>query len=67
MLKYVVFSVAGAEFGVVFVNDKEATLTHTTLSEMGPKQDAIVLKTDKSTAVEIINKTVQQSAPKPWI
>jgi hypothetical protein len=36
----VVSSVAEAEFGALFVNAKEGTVTRTTLSEMGHKQDA---------------------------
>jgi hypothetical protein len=40
VLKHVVSSVDKAEFGAVFVNSKEGTVTRTTLSEMGRKQDA---------------------------
>jgi hypothetical protein len=34
-----VYSMADAEFGAVFVNAKEGTVTHATLSEVGHKQD----------------------------
>jgi hypothetical protein len=37
VLKNAVSSVAGDEFGAVFVNAKEGTVTHTTLSKMGHK------------------------------
>jgi hypothetical protein len=60
LLKHVVSSVAEAEFGAVFVNAKEGTVTRATLSEMGHKQDATELKTDNSTTYGIINNTVQQ-------
>ena len=64
VLKHVVSSVAEAEFGAVFVNAKEGTVTRTTLSEMGHKQDATDLRTDNSTADGIINNTVQQKRSK---
>jgi hypothetical protein len=60
VLKHVVFFVAEAEFGAVFVNAKEGTVTRTTLSEMGQKQDATELKTENTTADGFINNTVQQ-------
>jgi hypothetical protein len=63
-LKHVVSSVAEAEFGAVFVNAKEGTVTRTTLSEMGPKQYATELKTENSTADGIINNTVQKKCSK---
>jgi hypothetical protein len=40
VLKHVVSSVAEAEFGSLFVNDKEGTFTRTTVTEMGHNQDA---------------------------
>jgi hypothetical protein len=40
VLKHVVSPVADAEFGALFFNAKEGTITRTTLSEMGHKQDA---------------------------
>jgi hypothetical protein len=40
LLKHVVSSVAEAEFGALFVNAKEGTVTRTTLAEMVHKQDA---------------------------
>jgi hypothetical protein len=49
VLKHVVSSVADAEYGAVFVNAKECTVTHTIPSEMGHKQDATELKTHNST------------------
>jgi hypothetical protein len=64
VLKYVLSSVSEAEFGAVFVNTKEDTVIRTTLSEMGHKQDATELKTDNSTAYDIINNTVQQARSK---
>jgi hypothetical protein len=64
VLKYVVSSVAEAEFGALFVNAKEGTVTRTTLSEMGHNQDATDLTTDNTTADGIINSTVQQKLSK---
>jgi hypothetical protein len=40
VLKHLVSSVAEAECGALLVNAKEGTITRTTLSEMGHKQDA---------------------------
>jgi hypothetical protein len=60
----VVSSVAEAEFGAVFVNAEEGTVTRTTLSEMGPKQDATELKTDNTTSDDIINNSVQKKCSK---
>jgi hypothetical protein len=64
VLKHVVSSVAEAEFGALFVNAKEGTVTRTTLAEMGHNQDATELKTDNTTAAGIINNTVQQGPSK---
>jgi hypothetical protein len=64
VLKHVVSSVAEAEFGALFVNAKESTVTSTTLSEMGHNQDATDLTTDNTTADGIINNTVQQKLSK---
>jgi hypothetical protein len=60
----VVSSVTETDFGVVFVNAKEGTVTRTKLSEMGHKQGSIELKTDKSRADGIINNTVHQKRSK---
>jgi hypothetical protein len=51
--------VAEAEFGAIFVNAKQGTITRTTLSEMGHNQDATELKTDSTASYGIINNTVQ--------
>jgi hypothetical protein len=64
VLKHVVPSVAEAEFGALFVNSKEGTITRTTLAEMGHNQDATDLKTDNTTADGIINNIVQQKCSK---
>jgi hypothetical protein len=64
VLKHVIYSVAEAEFGAIFVNAKECAVTRTTLSEMDHKQDATELKTDNSTAEIIINNTVQKKRSK---
>jgi hypothetical protein len=64
VLKHVVSSVAEAEFGTLFVNAKEGTVTRTTLSEMGHNQDDTDLTTDNTTADGIINNTVQQKLSK---
>jgi hypothetical protein len=58
-----VSSIVEAEFGALFVNAKEGTVTRTTLSKMGHNQDATELKTDNTTADGIINNTVQQKRP----
>jgi hypothetical protein len=60
VLKNVVSSVAEAEFGALFVNAKEGTVTRTTLSEMGHNQDATDLTTENNTSDGIINNTVQK-------
>jgi hypothetical protein len=60
----VVSSVSEAEFGALFVKVKEGTITRTTLAEMGHNQDAMELKTDKTTADGFINNTVQQKRSK---
>jgi hypothetical protein len=64
VLTDVVSSVADAEFGAVFVNAKEGTVTRATLTEMGHKEDATEIKTDNSTADGMINNTVQQKRSK---
>jgi hypothetical protein len=64
VLKHMVSYVAEAEFGALFVNAKEGTVTHTTLAEMGHNQDATELKTYNTTADDIINNTVQQKLSK---
>jgi hypothetical protein len=64
VLKHVVSPVAEAEFGALFVNAKEGTVTRTTLSEMGHKQDATDLTTDTATSDGTINTTVQQKRSK---
>jgi hypothetical protein len=64
VLKHGVSSVAEAEFGALFVNAKEGTVTCTTLSEMGHKQDDTDLTTDNTTADGIINITFQQKRSK---
>jgi hypothetical protein len=64
VLKHVVSSVAQAEFGALFVNAKEGTVTRITLSEMGHNQDTTNLTTDNTTADGIINNTVQQKRSK---
>jgi hypothetical protein len=53
-----------AEFGALFVNAKEGTVTRTTLAKMGRNKDAKELKTDNTTAYGIINNTVQQKRSK---
>jgi hypothetical protein len=64
VLKHLVSSVAEAEFGAIFVNAKEGTVTRTTLSEMGHNRDSTDLKTDNTTSDDIINNTVQQKRSK---
>jgi hypothetical protein len=64
VLKHVVSSVAEAEFGSLFVNAKEGTITRTTLSGIGHNQDTTELKTNNTTADGIINNTVQQKLSK---
>jgi hypothetical protein len=64
VLKHVVSSMAEAEFGAMFVNAQEVTVTRTTLSEMGHKQDATEIKTDNTTTDGIINNTVQKKHSK---
>jgi hypothetical protein len=58
-----VSSVAEAEFGAVFLNTEEGTVTHITLSEMGHKQDTLELKIEHNTA-DIINNKFQQKRSK---
>jgi hypothetical protein len=60
VLKHVVSSVAEAEYGALFFNAKEGTVTRTTLTEMSHNQDATDLKTDNTTADVIINNALKQ-------
>jgi hypothetical protein len=60
----VMSSAAEAEVGALFLNAKEATVLHTTLSEMGHQEPATPLQTDNSTTNGIINGTVKQQASK---
>jgi hypothetical protein len=64
VLKHVVSSIVEAEFGALFVNAEEGTVTPTKLTEMGHNQDAIELKTDNTTEDGVINSTVQQKRSK---
>jgi hypothetical protein len=64
LLKHVVSSAAESEFGVIFFNATEGTVTCTTICEMVHEQDPAELKTNNSTADEIINNTVQQKRSK---
>jgi hypothetical protein len=64
VLVHVVSSVAEAEFGAVFANNKTGTVTRTMLTEMGHPPEATCLIIDNSTAGGIINKTVQQKSSK---
>jgi hypothetical protein len=64
VLKHVVSYVAETDFGALFVNAKEGTVTRTKLAEMGHNQDATELKTYNTTAYGIINNTVQQKRSK---
>jgi hypothetical protein len=41
-------SATKAEVGALFLNAKEATVLHTTLTEMGHEQPAILLQIDNS-------------------
>jgi hypothetical protein len=51
-------------FGALFINAKEGTVTRTSLAEMGHNQDATELKTDNTTADGIIKHTVQKKRSK---
>jgi hypothetical protein len=64
VLKHVVSSVTEAEFGALFVNEKEGTVTGTSLSEMGHNQEATELTTYNTTSDGIINNTVQRKRSK---
>jgi hypothetical protein len=57
---------AEAEFGDFFVDVKEGTVTRTTLSEMGQRQDTTELKTDNTTADGITMTHSNKSAPNKW-
>jgi hypothetical protein len=56
----VMSSAAKAEVGALFLNAKEATVLHTTLTKMGHEQPPTPLQTNNLTANEIINRTVKQ-------
>jgi hypothetical protein len=56
--------VADDEFGALFVNAKESTVTRTTLAKMGHNQDAKELKNYYTTSDGIINSTVQKERSK---
>jgi hypothetical protein len=64
VLKHVLSSFSEAEYGAIFVNAKTDTVTRETLREMGHPKDATELKTDKTTADGISNKTVLQKRSK---
>jgi hypothetical protein len=64
VLKHVVSSVAEAEFGALFVNAKEGTVTRTTLSEMGHNQDATDLTTPPH--MELSTTQSNKNALKQW-
>jgi hypothetical protein len=64
-----VSSVTEAEFGALFVNAKEGTVTRTTLSEMGHIQDATDLTTDNTTPpqMELSTPPYSKNDPNLWI
>jgi hypothetical protein len=49
-----------AETGTVFLNDKEGTVLHTTLEELGHPQPPTTLQTNNTTATGYSNRTIKQ-------
>jgi hypothetical protein len=60
VIKNVVASAAESEVGVCFQNAQTAAPLRTTLLELGHKQPATPLRTDNSTAYDILNETIIQ-------
>jgi hypothetical protein len=50
VLKHVMSSVATAEIGAVFINEKEGAVLRTMLQELGHKQSPTPMETDNTTA-----------------
>jgi hypothetical protein len=67
VLKRVVYSIAEAEYGALFVNAKTGTVKREMLKEMGHPQDAKDLKTDNTTADGIEKKLCNKKDPTTWI
>ena len=57
-------SAAEAEVGGLYMNALELSPMRTTLEELGHLQPPTPLKTDNSTAVSIMNKTIKQRQSK---
>lgn len=66
VIKAVMASAAEAEVGSLFLNAQDAIPLIITLEELRHKQEAILLKTDNSTADEILNKTIKQKRSKAF-
>jgi hypothetical protein len=60
VLKHAMSSAAEAEIGAVFLNDKEGTVLHTTLEELGHHHPPVPLQTDNTTATGYSNGTIKQ-------
>jgi hypothetical protein len=67
VIKNGVASAAESEVGACFQNYQSRAPLRVALTELGHQQPATPLRTYNSTAFGILNKTIKQSAPKPWI
>jgi hypothetical protein len=64
LIKNVVASAAESEVGACFQNAQTAAPLRVTLLELGHKEPATPLRTDNSTAYEILNETINQKRSK---
>jgi hypothetical protein len=67
VIKNVVASAAESEVGECFQNTQSRAPLRVALAELIHQQPATPLRTDNSTAFEILNETIKKSALQPWI
>ena len=65
IIKAVMSSAAEAELGALFINSREAVPMRHLLNEMGHKQPPTPMQTDNSTALGVVNSTIQPKRTKP--
>jgi hypothetical protein len=64
VIKHVVASAAESEEGACFQNPQSRAHLRVTLTELGHQQPATPLRTDNSTAFQILNETIKQKRSK---
>jgi len=60
IIKIVTASAAEAELGALFINAKEAKIIRIILSELGHPQSPTPIHVDNTTAVSIVNNTIER-------